>query len=71
MEFEIERTSDYLKENQPCDKAYIADKDDWNRPIYKIKIDSLEELISFMNEVGESLIIKQDLSIEIYDDWRE
>lgn len=71
MEFKITRTSDYRNENKPCDKAYVVGKDAWDDPIYKIKIDTLEDLISFMNEVGERLIIKQDLSIEIYDDWRE
>lgn len=57
MEFEIYRTSDHFKENKPCDKAYVAGKDKWDRPIYKIKIDTLEDLISLMEEVGEKLII--------------
>lgn len=70
MEFEITRTSDYLDKNKPCDKAYLAGEDEWGN-IYKIKIDTLEDLISLMEEVGEKLILKQDLSIEIYDDWRE
>lgn len=69
MEFEITRTSDYLDKNKPCDKAYLAGKDEWGN-IYKIKIDTLEDLISLIDDVGQ-IIIKKDLSIEIYDDWRE
>lgn len=69
MEFKITRTSDYLDKNKPCDKAYLAGEDEWGN-IYKIKIDTLEDLISLIDDVGQ-IIIKQDLSIEIYDDWRE
>lgn len=71
MECEITRTSDYRKKNKPCDNAYVAGKDKWDRPIYKIKIDTLEDLIALLKEVNENLILKEDLSIEIYDDWRE
>lgn len=70
MEFEIYRTSDHFKENKPCDKAYVAGKDKWDRPIYKIKIDTLDDLIALIEEVDENLILN-NLSIEIYDDWRE
>lgn len=69
MEFEITRTSDYLDRNKPCDKAYLAGENEWGN-IYKIKIDTLKDLISLIDDVGR-IIIKQDLSIEIYDDWRE
>lgn len=69
MECKITRTSDYLDRNKPCDKAYLAGEDEWGN-IYKIKIDTLEDLISLIDDVGQ-IIIKQDLSIEIYDDWRE
>lgn len=72
MEFKIERTSDFTNRKQPCQNAYLTDeKDDLGCNIYKIKIESLEDFIALMNEVHETILLKEDMSIEIYDDWRE
>lgn len=71
MEFEIHRTSDWDRTEKPCDSAYLAGKDQWDKPVYKIKIDTLEDLIALIKEVDENLILNVDTSIEIYDDWRE
>lgn len=42
-----------------------------------IEINSLEELLNFINEIGEEVIISESYidyktpCLEIYDDWRE
>lgn len=71
MEFEVYRTSDWDRTEKPCDSAYLADKDQWNNDVYKVKIESLEDLIALRDEVDKSIIIRLDDSIEIYDDYRE
>lgn len=71
MEFEIYRTLKRHSEKKPCDNAYLAGKDEWNYDIYKVKIESLEDLIALRDEVNEDIIILLDGSIEIYDDYRE
>jgi hypothetical protein len=72
MEFEIYRTSDWGRTEKPCDSAYLAGKDRWdNCDVYKVKIESLEDLIALRDEVNEYIIIRLDDSIEIYDDYRE
>lgn len=71
MEFEIYRTWHCHSEEKPCDSAYLAGKDQWDCDIYKVKIESLEDLIALRDEVNEDIIIHLDGSIEIYDDYRE
>jgi hypothetical protein len=71
MEFEVYRTSDWGRTEKPCDSAYLAGKDQCNNDIYKVKIESLEDLIALRDEVNEYIIIRLDDSIEIYDDYRE
>lgn len=71
MEFEIYRTSDWDRTEKPCDRAYLAGKDEWDCDIYKVKIESLEDLIALRDEVNVSIIIRLNNSIEIYDDYRE
>lgn len=71
MEFEIHRTTTRYRNKKPCDSAYLAGKDEWNYDIYKVKIESLEDLIALRDEVNEDIIIRLDGSIEIYDDYRE
>jgi hypothetical protein len=71
MEFKIYRTFKWHSDKKPCDSAYLAGKDERNRCIYKVKIESLKDLIALRDEVNEDIIIRLDGSIEIYDDYRE
>jgi len=63
MIFQIERTS-CSNEIRPCEEAVFEDGR------WVCEINSLEKLIEFATKHGE-LIFNKDLSIEIYDDWRE
>lgn len=42
----------------------------WNDNIPQIQINSFEDIMKLIQEVGAPLIIDND-SIEIYDGWRE
>ena len=79
MIFKVKRTSQWLFDinRSPCDGAFI--KDNW----WVIELNTLEDLLSFQNKVGEEIIIgdtdtffgANDMGvkyyIEIYDDYRE
>ena len=69
MIYTIYRTSDFLGENKPCEKAQLKRIDEVCYRHYTIEINSLEELQALINEVGE--IIIDENTIEIYDDFRE
>ena len=68
--FEISRTSDWQGKNKPCKKAKKLRKNEFGETRYVIDINSLEELIEVLQEVGSPLIMSEH-SLEIYDDWRE
>ena len=65
MKFRIYRTSDY--ENCPCDGAFKG-IDSWF-----INIESLEELMKLIENVGDIIVSnsQKDPNIEIYDYYRE
>lgn len=75
MKFEVERASDILGYKPPCKEAIEADND----PIlktYTVEINSLEDLIEFIDKYGDIIISKpynksRPYVIEIYDAWRK
>ena len=83
-EFRVERTSLRGSSGKPCDEAVLKETQEMTheglikpRDVWVIKVDILDELITFRDKYGE-LILDQDPSfpqipdsIEIYDDWRE
>ena len=80
MQYYVDRTSDWVGEEKPCKKAYketqpfeIFRGDELVRVDYRdvwcIDINTLEELLELIEEVGR--IIINGSSIEIYDTWRE
>lgn len=96
MIFEIERTSQWnFDENEPpCDRAFIKEfeiiETRWNKPDTKkklkswfIELNTLEDLLTLKEEIGEELIIRNsnwgedirditvNYQIEIYDTYRE
>ena len=82
MEFIITRTTDWLSEDKPCEKAELIKNEKYYKE-WKIEINNLEELIQLMKDVDEPLVIQNrfymfgkpqdgiELEIEIYDDYRE
>ena len=82
MIFNIYRTSNIIfSENKPpCDKAFIKEFEGHGKDWF-IELNTLEDLLSFKEEVNEPIIISDDLwkgnkidiehSIKIYDDYRE
>ena len=70
MKFYCERTSKIW--GRPCDEATQVDE-----YTYTIEINSLEQLMSFVDRHGDVVIIppnddnKKLPTIEIYDTWRE
>lgn len=82
MKFRIKRTSDFFAvENKPSKNAYGGKplKEDSDKHIWYIDINTVEDLIQLRDEVEEPLIIntawEDELNgmpeIEIYDDYRE
>lgn len=71
MEFIVTRTSKiYFDESEkPCEEAYKKGRDNFGIMIWMININSLEELMSFIDKYGQVVIDKDE--IEIYDDYRE
>lgn len=66
MEFVVTRTSIW-GDKKPCEEAYQVGE------LWKVNIESLEELIKFKEKYGE-IILTDDYdtpSIEIYDYYRE
>lgn len=71
MKYKIERSSSAAYQvEQPCDKAYRGDDDEFSIPQWYIDIDSLEDLQELIEEVKCSLIESKE-TIEIYDAYRE
>ena len=82
MIFNIYRTSNIIfSENKPpCDKAFIKEFEGHGKDWF-IELNTLEDLLNFKEEIGEPIIIDDDIwkgnnvgveySIEIYDDYRE
>lgn len=71
MEFYTERTSASTWYKQPCEEAKEI-----KRGEYTIEINTLEQLLDFVNKYGEVIIFPKDYrgslpTIEIYDGWRE
>lgn len=79
MVFEINRAS--IWNDKPCDEAYkteITYTNGWNktttRQIYAVNINTLEELVEFVEQKGKIVIYPKGNSIPeitIYDDWIE
>lgn len=65
MNFVIERTS---TDGKPCEKSVLK-----NGTIneFHIEINSISELMDFIKDINESIIISANGIIEIYDDYRE
>ena len=70
MKFYCERTSKFV--GQPCDEAERV-----NDLTYTIEINSLEQLMDFIDRHGEVVVFPSEPdgrplpTIEIYDTWRE
>lgn len=69
MIYDIHRTSDWFRENKPCEKAELKSLDEFGCSEYIIEINTLEDLQELIKEVGD--IIIGESTIEIYDDYRE
>ena len=80
MEFNIEASAtsnNKLIETYPCLNNFCYTEKEmwqnfgyWNDIIPQIQINSFEDIMKLIQEVGAPLIIDND-SIEIYDGWRE
>lgn len=77
MKFRIRRTSSYCANEQPCEGAELVKEDD-EKKIWHIEINSLEELLALSDREREQLIVwnggefsGEMPQIEIYDDYRE
>ncbi len=43
----------------------------WKRSKLSIELNSLDDLVKLVDRVGNSVIVKGDYSLEIYDSYRE
>lgn len=69
MKFNVIRTSDLFgSDGPPCDNAIFAGKDEYET-YWQVEINSLDELLAFINKNGE-IVMRKD-SLEIYDTYRE
>lgn len=64
MRFEIDQTQ--CKLERPCQKATRG-----NDSLWYVEIETLEELMALIAEVGEWIIVKPQPSIEVYNNYRE
>ena len=75
MKFEIYRTSDWCRENPPCEGArLVRGGSAIHSAVYEIEIETLEQLLELMQAVESPIIIMgnyDEPTIEIYDDYRE
>ena len=81
MKFRIKRTSSFYATEKPCERAYGGNplKENSEKKVWYIDINSIEELVAFRLELQEPIIIgdvwEEELGdmpeIEIYDDYRE
>lgn len=70
MKYRIIRTSDWDCKEKPHREAYQEGVDKYDRPIWVIEINSLEDLHKIIEEEDCTIIVDVD-EIEIYDDFRE
>lgn len=77
MKFSVERTSDFFHEKCPCENANKStDSILDDVPLWTIEINSLTELIDFIDKYGQVILAhnpRGDIfpNIEIYDSYRE
>ena len=81
MTFNIRRVSAPLfprKEQLPCDGAFVISKEECSdypehyEIEYGIVIDTLDDLLRLSRSVGHPLVVNaEEMSLEIYDDFRE
>lgn len=69
--YTISRTSDYFHIEKPVEHAYQDGIDEWDNPVWKIDICSIEAIDNLIKNAGASIIISADKHIEIYDEYRE
>lgn len=67
MTFQVERVSDPLPEEAPCEGAYQRKYDPYGK--WHIDIDTLKELMEFTEKYGR--VIFDEYQIIIYDDYIE
>ncbi len=71
MEFTVESAS-FSTFISPCEEAVFVGKDRHGKDMYSVTINTLDELIKFINKYGDIIIKKRDsYEITIYDDWVE
>lgn len=70
MKYRITRTSDWDCKEKPHRESYQEGVDKYDRPIWVIEINSLEDLHKIIEEEDHTIIVDVD-EIEIYDDFRE
>lgn len=84
MRFKITRTSaGYYHEKKPCEGAFVYKRereslDDQDKLSWALEVNSLDELLQFIEKVSDSVIISRACDyqdglpqIEIYDAYRE
>lgn len=67
MKFRIYRTSDFNEENKPCEQAQFDDILGY----WFIHLDTMNNIVSLKEEVGDIIIKEGYNEIEIYDEDRE
>lgn len=70
MKYIITRTSDWSGKEQPCSQAFQDGTDKYGHPIWRVDINSLDDLQSIIKECDASVIVGLN-DLEIYDDFRE
>lgn len=70
MKYIITRTSNFVSDKKPYEKAISGGTDEYDRIIWYVEINTLEELQALQKEVKCPIIISSN-TIEIYDDYRE
>ena len=70
MIYKITRTSNFVDDKKPYEKAILGGIDEYDRIIWHVEINTLEELQALQKEVKCSIIVSSN-TIEIYDDYRE
>lgn len=82
MKFIIERVSSWMNNNKPCKNAVLKEriKIDFAGNyvnIWEVEVNKVEELMSIIEETGESIILRRESYykdmplIQIYDDYIE
>lgn len=77
MRFKVRRTSCWMDE-KPCDNCTTEEKTHtrhdgsiYTEVKYFVEINTLEELLGFINLHGRIVLSTLEREIEIYDDYRE